>query len=458
MRLLTCNSLDTHSDLRNGRSLAICCATRPDLHRDSGRMSRRRGRLTAVLIGFALIVAPAAAHAKALDSWWYEAMRLGDAHKQTTGKGVTVAVIDDALDPAVPDLRGADIEFGQACDSDKKAKPAIGNPQANHGTAMTTLIAGQGTGNAAGRAGVKGIAPDATIRFYTADSKPTTEALDCSEEGLAAQFDRAVADGVDIISYSITNTPEVEEAVKRAIAKNIVVVAGAGAPKRYITSPADVAGVVSVFAVDKNAKPWKHNPHMRQIFKKEVKFGYPVISAPGVDVLAGAMDTEGNWYSGVTRTGTSDATAITSGLLALVKSKYPAATGNQLIQHLIHYPGGDGGYSWDQQYGFGIGSATNMLPHDPTQWSDVNPLLNGPYKAVEDFPMDIRDKRTPTATPQPSNDTKTSTGASDSDDGAPLWACGLIALFLLAAAAGLAVLLIRRRPRQDDDGTGPKSR
>ena len=42
------------------------------------------------------------------------------------------------------------------------------------------------------------------------------------------------------------------------------------------------------------------------------------------------------WVSGSDRTGTSDAAPIVAGALALVKSKYPDATGNQLIQQLIH--------------------------------------------------------------------------------------------------------------------------
>ncbi len=415
-------------------------------------------RLGAILLALALIATPGIAQAKQVDSWWFDQLHLADAHKQTAGKGVTVAVIDQALDPSVPDLKGANIQFGQGCDSDKKTQPAGPGELFGHGTGMTTIIAGQGTGNAADGAGVTGVAPDATIRFYSDDTEPSTKKFDCSEFGLAKQFTRAVDDGADIISYSVGGTPEVEDAVQRAIAQGVVVVAASGEGGTFV-SPAYVPGVVAVLAVDDKADPWRKNPRLSSSSPDAYEGGYPVISAPGVAVPVGAS-REGRWVSGFARTGTSDATALVAGLLALVKSKYPDATGNQLIQQLIHYPGGDSGYAWDSNYGFGIGSATNMLPHDPTKWPDVNPLLKGPYKAVEDFPMAIRGKKYPTATPQASDESKTETTATDtnSDDSVPVWAWGLVALLLLATAVGLAVVLTRRRRREDDNETGLKGR
>ena len=129
-----------------------------------------------------------------------------------------------------------------------------------------------------------------------------------------------------------------------------------------------------------------------------------MISAPGVEVEAPGVSDSGSSSNGV-RSGTSDATAIVSGLLALVKEKYPDATANQLIQHLIHNPGGDVGYAWDQDYGFGIASVTNMLKSDPQEWPDENPLVDGPERALADFPMSVRGKAEPSESGSPTAQT-----------------------------------------------------
>lgn len=397
----------------------------------------------ATVLVAALVGAPSAASAKAADPWWFSALHLADAHQKTTGKGVKIAVIDTGLDPTVPDLKGANIEFGAACNPPgKKSLPRVHDFVANHGTAMTTMIVGQGKGNGPGGAGITGVAPDATVRFYDYTPNPRLGAKPCRDAEIGNLFEQAIKDRVDIISFSTTSVFSMEVPIEHANDAGIVVVAGGGKPDEGISSPASIPGVVSVLAVDKLGRAWKHNPHMEPTNSAESwKFGFPVISAPGVKVPLGAMDESGAWTSGYPRTGTSDATPLVAGMLALLKSAYPKATGNQLIQQLIHYAGADESMNWDPQIGFGIASITQMLRHDPTNWPDVNPLLNGPEQAMTDFPAGSDAPKTEAPTTAP--DKRSTAAAADDSDGLPvwLWPTGAVALLIIVAA----VVIARRR-------------
>ncbi len=402
-----------------------------------------------------------------LDAWWFDAMHLPAAHRETTGKGVTVALIDTGLDPSVPDLRGADIELRTDCNGHQE-KPVRG-ASSDHGTAMATLIAGQGHGNAAGGRGVLGVAPDVKLRFYSADYNPSTERIDCDEFQMGALMVRAAKEGADVISISIGTSGDFSKYIPQVLAMGVPVVASTGDSrdsfKGQVEMPAGFPGVVGVNAVDRRAKPWAYNPapYLSTRYQE-----FPVISAPGVDVTNGAYQPGRGWVSDQIRTGTSDATAIVAGALALVKSKYPDATGNQLIQTLVHDTGGTRPYKWDKYFGFGIVSVQEMLSHDPTEWPDVNPLLGGPHKAVRDFPASVRGAAAPASgnpssdsSPAPSGATSPAaadaSGGSDDDGGVSGGVLVGGALVVLAALAAGAVTISKRGSRQvatDDNAKG----
>ena len=65
-------------------------------------------------------------------------------------------------------------------------------------------------------------------------------------------------------------------------------------------------------------------------------------------------------------------------MLAVVKPKYPDATGAQLIQSLLHNTGTKGEHDpeWNNSTGYGAASLTGMLAVDPTKYPDVNPLFD----------------------------------------------------------------------------------
>lgn len=361
--------MQLHTSSRGGRRVSaavLCCALAP------------------LLVPAAV---PAAAHAAVArergegpttvrqGAWWFRKMRLEQAHRVSTGEGTTIALIDTGVDTSVPELRGADVRMGLDCRG-RRAVPREG-VGANHGTTQAVLLVGNGHGTGDGGAGVRGIAPDATVIAYDDDSDPGNDRLDCSLPGLERMFDDAVRRGADVISVAATMTRAVIPYVQRALDAGVVVVAASGADDvAGPTFPADLVGVVSVVAVDRNAEPWK----------RRRRLGSQVVAAPGVHVGTGAIYPSG-WHSEGWGTGTSPATTITSGALALVKARYPRATGNQLVQHLVHYTGGDGPFRWSDGYGFGIVSVTEMLETSPLQWPDESPLSKVNRDTVQDYPM-----------------------------------------------------------------------
>ena len=413
---------------------------------------RGRGLVAAAMAALLpLFLIPAPASAEPLDPWWYTALSVDENHQQATGKGVKIAVIDGALNADAPDLKGANVTLRQALRDGGTGEmfPAKSYPRAfyaSHGTSMVTLIAGQGTGNAPGGGGIRGIAPDAEVYFYQMDPDPTDDSFEYSY----ALFKQAIKDDVDIISFSIGSETGLAPVIQEAWDAGIVVVAGAGKKNGLILEPASIPGVVVVGAVDKDAKPWKDQPQGA---------GSITVTAPGVDIPAGSMEgtrTDARWVSGTERTGTSDATPLVAGALALVKQKYPAATGNQLVQQLIHNTGRDD-FDWQRQFGFGVLRLDKMLATDPAGWPDVNPLLNGPDAARADFPSSVyRDPAAPAPTtaapttpaPEPADDPTAAAAANTEESGSSAlpWVVGGA---VLAVALAAVIIILRNRGRRD---------
>ncbi|MEV3920007.1 S8 family serine peptidase [Actinomadura coerulea] len=283
------------------------------------------------------------------------------AWKVTKGAGVTVGVVDTGVDPTQPDLRGkVTVGPNMLAGIDAGTTPAR-----LHGTAMSTLIAGQGHGPG-GRSGVLGMAPrarilavrgigeeeDASYRRFRASSKA---------RGSVARGIRYAADhGADVINLSLGSpeeNPAEREAIGYALGKGVVVVAAVGndgdeerlldgdgfAPYFY---PASYPGVIAVAATAPG--------HTRAPFSNR---NYSVLlSAPGANLPVGVPG--GRYFSS---NGTSDASAIVAGIAALIRAKHPrmapALVAQALVQSTRHGP--SGGY--DPEVGFGEVHAARAL-------------------------------------------------------------------------------------------------
>lgn len=407
-----------------------------------------------VLTCLAAPVAPA--HAADPAPWWYEVMSVADAHRDVTGEGVTIALFDGRIDPSAPGLSGADIRVQDDCFGDPA--PRLDVARDDHGTSMAGLLVGQ---DAPTSGGVVGMAPDATVLFYPQDTREGAAGedvfMECTAWETAAQVDAAVEAGADIVLFTTSgaSAPPQEEAIERAIDQGVAVVAGAG-NRTDIRWPAAQPGVVATYAVDRRADPWAGNAYIPDGKAQE---RFPAISAPGVQLPALRYVPGAGWDPQFPSTGTSGAAPLVAGSLALVKEKYPEASGNQLVQHLIHLTGGTREYGWDADYGFGIVSVEEMLADDPSGWPDDNPLLDGPRRAVADYPMsalgeggagqdatEVAGEETDEdSAAAPAADSASDSGSGEADGSLP-WLLGGGAVLLVLAGAGWA---LRRRSGGD---------
>ncbi|WP_327106582.1 S8 family serine peptidase [Nonomuraea glycinis] len=285
-----------------------------------------------------------------------EALDLRTAWRTSKGAGVVVAVLDSGVDPGHRDLVGS-VTVGK--DFVEGANPPGVPPMRLHGTYMASLIAGHGHGPD-GRFGVIGVAPEAgvlSVRVILEDEEPGFGTFNTDqrfENSVAGGIRHAVDQGADVINLSISkDLPNRQEraAIRYAISKGVVLVAAAGnqgadggtVPYSY---PASFTGVVSVGAADAKLR--------RASFSK--RNASVVVAAPGVDIMGAGPD--GGYWVGK---GTSQATALVSGVVALIKAKYPGMSPPLVVQALAESATDRPPHGYDIGTGFGVVNAAKAL-------------------------------------------------------------------------------------------------
>jgi type VII secretion-associated serine protease mycosin len=380
--------------------------------------------LGATALSGALIMAAtpvASADQTRRDQWALETLQAESAWKISTGKGVTVAVIDDGVNSSHIDLQGNVLPGRDFVDGGSTA-PDAGD---DHGTAMASIIAAHGHG---ANDGVIGLAPEARIL-------PVRD-FETGGPGLPASIRYAVDNGASVInvsqcfvSSSTQRINEVSSAVEYAVSRDVLVVGGSGNDGRSEKCyPAASPGALAVGAVTSDGTIWQDS-----------NFGSHVtLVAPGAKIVAAAGS--GNAYR--MGTGTSDAAAYVSAAAALLRAKFPDLTAGQIANRLVKtavLPGSAKTLSLpDEKYGYGSIRPLAALTEDIPAGSTYGPLK-------------VRGSVGASAAP--------STGKSDADQKQLIFfiVLGLIAL----AVTGLIVLLIvklsgRNKNRTDGSG-GPAS-
>ena len=268
--------------------------------------------------------------------WWLTALGITGAWSASQGSGVTVAVLSDGVDASQPDLASA----VTTAPAPSGAPSASGQYFGEQGTAIASLIAGRGHGSH-GKSGIVGVAPEARIL-----SVPVTlpaDDPDLSETAVAAAIPAAIAAGIryavqhgaTVIDLPIDpgqpgstgtggasaaaggSTAE-QQAIKYAIARDVVLVAPAGDDGTASDAPnypAAYHGVIAVGAFNSAfiKAPWSSHQ------------SYVTLTAAGVGVLASA--STGGYQ---TVSSTSAASAVVSGIAALIRSRYPHLTAQQV--------------------------------------------------------------------------------------------------------------------------------
>lgn len=419
-------------------------------------------RVTGALIGavaVALSVCGPIAQAQAIEEipgdWYFvdwgvqESLDAGN-----DGAGVHVAVIDGQFNSDIPTLQGADLTIAPSICYDESGALAPAETDsmgAAHGTNSVSLIAGSGAGYP-GQTGVRGAAPRATITAYSTGYEPTTtiggdnECLDADGVSFGAvdeRFEEALDDGADIISIQIGSSSVDSALVARAMREGVIVLQGLD--NRQLGTEtiglASMNGVVGVQAIDAYGDP------LNGAGSTDLSTD---VAAPGVGMTAQGGPGATSWEEQTIQRGTSNATPFTAGVLAAVWSKYPEATGNQIIQSLIRNTGlEDHELARDDSLGYGILSLRHMLQEDPAQYDDVNPLI-----IDERGNPELENIVTPTyleiypeaATPEPSDEPSTN-GSLLSALMPTLIIGGVFGLIVLIGIAVLIIVLVKRNQR-----------
>ncbi|WP_327367701.1 type VII secretion-associated serine protease mycosin [Streptomyces sp. NBC_01217] len=398
----------------------------------------RFGTVASAALGLLLVGAvPASADSVRSRQWHLDTMKAEQMWESSTGKNVTVAVIDTGVDATNPDL------LGQVLKGLDLAPGSPGDERVDydsHGTAMAGLIAG--TGKSGGGDGAFGLAPGAKIlpirlRDDTGRVNGATGSVNFSED-VSAGIHFAVDNGAKVINISQGDeigSREISDAVKYAIEKGSLIfaaVGNAGDKGNGLEYPAATPGVVGVGALGRNAKKTEESQHGAQVD----------LSAPGIDMVHPC--TGGTQLCKTS--GTSDATAIASASAALIWSKHPDWTNNQVLRVMLNTAGGPtSGAKRNDYVGYGAVRPRIALktPGDPGP-ADVYPL------------PDLAAAETPSPSAKPSKATGGSEDADKPAAAAPaydddssntgLWiGLGIGAVALIGVVAAALAIRSRRR-------------
>lgn len=419
----------------------------------------------------ATLASPASAGQNNGDGLWYfDLFDIQSFHDQgIDGSGVTIAMVDSPVNLEVPTLQGADITPHPpiaclAADGTKLPATSTDLALAKHGTNVASLLVGSGAGYP-GETGVKGIASGATLLTYAVYATDACLSVNFSDP-LAEAINSAVDDGADIISVSIgtVGSERMNEAILNALRHDVIIVAALpnqDANIGFFTAPFSYNGVAGIAALTPDGKPttavWGGESH-------DIETD---LAAPGWDMLEQGTDA-GGWEAQGLGGGTSYATPVASGEIALAVQKYPEATHNQVLQSLIHNTGSKAhelNFDTTGKFGYGIVDAIFLIAADPTQYEDVNPFIeehSRMFQSTGDVGDDFIDDlgygptialiagatASPSASPTTGSNATATPGPVDQSTVTTSWLLiggGVVLLLLVGAGIAAAVVSTRNK-------------
>ena len=297
-----------------------------------------------------------AARTPSAAEWWLPALDVAAAWRAApaAGQGVTVAVLSTGVDAGHPDLTG------RVMTGPDLAKTGRGPGQAywaDEGTAVASLIAGHGHG-ADGSEGITGVAPGARILSVqvTLEYNDPLDA-DAAVTGrlpaaIAAGIRYAVAHGATVIALPLDpglmsapgaaaaaadRSQAERSAVAYAISRGVLLVAPAGdngGGGSSVNYPAAYPGVIAVGATARDGElaPFTNTGSYVALTAPGAA-GPPVapdpggIAVPPVGLTVAAPDGA---YQ--TLASTDMAAALTAGVAALIRGRYPWLTAAEVTQ------------------------------------------------------------------------------------------------------------------------------
>jgi type VII secretion-associated serine protease mycosin len=337
-----------------------------------------------ILASVLVVASPAAADSIRDRQYWLNQYGISQAWNTTRGAGVTVAVIDTGIDGSHPDLTGQVIGGTDVSGVGAPNGQSPVGDSSEHGTMVASLLAGHGHGDGAG---VIGVAPEAKLLAVSMGFGAGTVS---SDDQIATAVRWAVDNGADVINMSLTrNTlewPESwDEAFLYAMQNDVVIVAAAGnrgSGTTQVGAPATMPGVLTVAGVDRNGSA---------SFDASSQ-GITISVAAPSEELVGALPNGGyaEWN------GTSGATPLVAGLVALVRSAHPDLDAGNVINRITATATQVGGEAVSPIYGHGRINATAAV------LSDVAAVDDDPAKQLEEWiRLHRRAESQPTESPAP---------------------------------------------------------
>ncbi len=272
-----------------------------------------------------------------------------------TGKGVTVAVLDTGVNSQLPD-------FGARVTCLQVSSFSSCNDENGHGTHVIGIINGR---DAAGR--YIGVAPDAnvlSVRIGDANGLARTSDVIA---GLQWIYDNRATYNIRVVNLSIGAsiaesyvTSAVDAAVEQLWLNGVTVVAAAGNRGTAIDAtwyaPGNDPFAISVGALDDNDTTIRADDSLATFSSRgptQDGFAKPEVVAPGrriVSTLAGSNVTLAQQFPDrivdvtyLRLSGTSMASPMVTGLIALLLERYPSLTPNQIkwlaMTGTVAYPG-----------------------------------------------------------------------------------------------------------------------
>lgn len=245
-----------------------------------------------------------------------------------TGKNIGIAVLDTGISNHI------DLNDNLVCFKDYINMRKTAYDDNGHGSHVSGIIAGNGY-KSKGR--FKGIAPDSKIIMLKCLDKSGNGKIDNAEKGLDFIIDNRDRFNIRIVNISVgsikkTDDNETERLVKAVeelwkLGFVVIVAAGNNGPdKGSVTAPGNAKSVITVGASDDNMV--SGNDRRKNYSGRgptEICVVKPEIVCPGTGIIS---CNNKNGYS--TKSGTSMAVPIVSGIVALMLERNPDLTNKEI--------------------------------------------------------------------------------------------------------------------------------
>lgn len=282
-------------------------------------------------------------------------MSIGDAWNIATGRGVTIAIVDQGIDLMHQDL--AKNIYYMSYDTETGTSPS--RVYGDHGTHCAGIAAAVRNNGLQ----VAGVAPDAKLMSVSNSLSGNSRI----EEKLADGINWAWKNGADIISCSwyCSRNDMLEDAIDNAIfigrkGKGCVFIKSAGNTGAAISYPGDYRKeVIAVANMQKDGSLRRSSARGQNMF----------VTAPGTDILSTIPHNETSY-----KTGTSMAAPHVAGLAALILERnwnLSAAKVREIIAKSakkvgnVPYNTTKEFGTWNERYGYGLVDAYQALLNTP---------------------------------------------------------------------------------------------